>query len=198
MKLRISKVVRLTAAAFLCAAIACPLAGCGGSQPGSSFGGGVAKQGSAPYSKPLVYGNQHHYTHHHTTSTTATATYENPQWPTRNSTLLAVPDNERWYNAWGSAGTTCTITGPVVRVYQAKDENGMPIFIDIGAAYPNTNGVTLVVWGNQYYQFADMINAVDDGGAWLSVTGYLSVYDGHLQFDAGDGYVEYRWWTRVS
>jgi len=42
------------------------------------------------------------------------------------------------------------------------------------------------------------LDAVDDGGAWLSVTGYLGVYNGLLQFDAGEGYIEYTWWTHVS
>ena len=125
-------------------------------------------------------------------------TYEDSRWPTRNTELLAIPESNRWYNAWGSAETYCTIAGPVVNVYQATESNGMPIFIDIGAAYPSDESVSLVIWGDQYYDFERMINEVDDGGAWISVTGYLSVYDGRLQFDAGDGYVEYTWWTHVS
>ena len=56
----------------------------------------------------------------------------------------------------------------------------MPIFISIGEAYPSMNCVTLVVWADAYYGFEQMINAVDDGGAWLSVTGYLSEYNGGL------------------
>lgn len=122
----------------------------------------------------------------------------NLQWPTKNPDLLAIPEEQRWYNGWAVAGTNCTLVGPVVNVYQAQDEAGAPIFINLGASYPNTDGVTLLIWGDQYYDFADMINAVDDGGAWLSVSGYLSVYNDHLQFDAGEGYVEYTWWTPAS
>ena len=84
-----------------------------------------------------------------------------------------------------------------MNVYQAKDEPGMPIFIDIGVEYPSGNGVTLLVWADHYDQFAEMINDVDDGGAWLSVTGYMGVYNGRPQFDSGEGYLEYRWWTGV-
>ena len=124
--------------------------------------------------------------------------YEDSRWPTRNPQLLAIPESQRWYNAWASAETWCTIAGPVANVYQAKDSNGMPIFIDIGTAYPNNDSVALVVWGYQYDEFAQMINAVDDGGAWISITGYLSVYNGSLQFNAGETYVEYTWWTNVS
>ncbi|MBQ9020964.1 MAG: hypothetical protein IJ113_02965 [Eggerthellaceae bacterium] len=121
--------------------------------------------------------------------------YADNRWPTTSPDLLAIPEENRWYNAWNYAGTSCTIAGPVKRVYQAKESSGMPIFIDIGEAYPNQNAVTLLVWGDQYYDFEEMINAVDDGGAWLQVSGYLSVYEGQLQFDAGEGYIEYTWWA---
>lgn len=117
------------------------------------------------------------------------------QWPTTNQTLLAIPEEQRWYNGWAVAGTDCTLVGPVVNVYQAQDEMGAPIFINIGEPYPSANGITLLVWADQYYDFAEMIDAVDDGGAWLSVSGHLSVYNGHLQFDAGEGPVRYQWWA---
>ena len=94
-------------------------------------------------------------------------------------------------------GETCTVAGPVVDVYQAKDANGMPIFIDIGAAYPSENRVTLVVWAEHYDDFAEMINAVDHGGAWLSVTSYLDVYEGSLQMNSDNG-CDYTWWTGVE
>lgn len=123
--------------------------------------------------------------------------YEDARWPTTNPSLLAIPEGNRYYNAWNHVWTTCTIAGPVVNVYQARDSAGMPIFISIGEAYPSSNCVTLVVWADAYYDFERMINAVDDGGAWLSVTGYLSEYNGGLQFDISDGYVEYTWWEDV-
>ena len=121
--------------------------------------------------------------------------YEDPRWPTTNPQLLAIPEAERYYNAWNHVWTTCTVAGPVVNVYQAKDSAGMPIFISIGASYPSSDCVTLVVWADAYNDFAEMINDVDSGGAWLSVTGYLSEYNGGLQFDISDGYIEYRWWA---
>ena len=73
----------------------------------------------------------------------------------------------------------------------------MPIFIDIGAAYPSNNRVTLVVWGEHYDDFAEMINAVDHGNAWLSVTSYLEVYEGSLQMNSDNG-CDYTWWTDVE
>lgn len=110
---------------------------------------------------------------------------------------LGIPQSHLWYNAGDRIGETCTVAGPVVDVYQAKDANGMPIFIDIGAAYPSNNRVTLVVWGEHYDDFAEMINAVDHGNAWLSVTSYLEVYEGSLQMNSDNG-CDYTWWTDVE
>lgn len=110
---------------------------------------------------------------------------------------LGIPQSQLWYNAGDHVGETCTVTGPVVNVYQAKDADGMPIFIDIGAAYPSDNRVTLVVWGEHYDDFAEMINAVDHGGAWLSVTSYLEAYEGSLQMTSNNG-CNYTWWTGVE
>ncbi len=110
---------------------------------------------------------------------------------------LDIPQSHLWYNAGDHIGETCTVAGPVVDVYQATDANGMPIFIDIGAAYPSDNRVTLVVWAEHYDDFAEMINAVDHGGAWLSVTSYLDVYEGSLQMNSDNG-CDYTWWTGVE
>lgn len=75
--------------------------------------------------------------------------------------------------------------------------NGMPIFVDIGSAYPSDNRVTLVIWAEHYDDFAEMLNAVDHGGAWLSVSSYLDVYEGSLQMNSDNG-CEYTWWTEVG
>ena len=130
--------------------------------------------------------------------TTEQQSYDNPLWPTHNAQLLAIPESDRWYWAGDKVWTNCTLAGPVKEVYQATESSGQPIFIDVGAAYPATNGFTLVVWSDNYYDFAEMINAVDDGNAWLSVTGYLSEYNGRPQFNSSDGYLEFTWWTNVS
>ncbi|MEE0705444.1 MAG: hypothetical protein UCH28_03555 [Adlercreutzia sp.] len=123
--------------------------------------------------------------------------YEDERWPTTNKQLLAIPKSQRWYNAAKHVGSTCTIAGPVVNVYQAKEASGMPIFVNIGTAYPSSDCVTLLIWADQLDDFEEMLNAVDDGDAWLSVTGYLSSYNGSMQFNIDDGPVEYTWWTNV-
>lgn len=124
--------------------------------------------------------------------------YEDERWPTTAPELTSVPDDQRWYNARSHMGTTCTVVGPVVDVYQAVDEAGAPVFVDIGEAYPSSGNVTLVIWAQDIDPFLDMLNAVDDGGAWLSVTGYLNNYEGMPQFNSAMSDIHFRWWTDVS
>ena len=124
--------------------------------------------------------------------------YEDERWPTTAQELVSVPEGQRYYNARNHMGTNCTVVGPVVNVYQAKDEAGAPVFVDIGEAYPSSNNVTLVIWAQDIDPFLDMLNEVDDGGAWLSVTGYLNNYEGMPQFNTAMSGIQFTWWTHVS
>ena len=120
-----------------------------------------------------------------------------PMWPTTNKELLAIPESQRWYYASEHVGTQCTIVGPVVDVYQAKESNGMPIFVSIGRAYPDSHCVTLLIWAEHLDGYEEMLHDVDHGNAWISVTGYLSLYNGNMQFNSDDP-IQYRWWTGVK
>ena len=125
--------------------------------------------------------------------------YVNPEWPTTDSELLAVPDENRWYFSYFHIGETHTVVGPVVRVYQALDEEGQPIFIDIGNEYPAAKRFTVVVWAQDLDNgFREMVESVDDGNAWLSITGYISSYDDVPQMSSGDGPMEFTWYTNVK
>lgn len=192
MTIKASKKTTRLIVLFLCFVMACSFAGC--TYPSSTSA--PSKSSSSENIQEIPKSSDKTW-NAPKSSTPATPQYEDSRWPTTNPELLAMPESNRWYNAWDSAGTSCTIAGPVVNVYQAKESSGMPIFIDIGTKYPSSNSVTLVVWADQYDDFSQMINAVDDGGAWLSVTGYLGVYNGMLQFNADDP-LEYTWWTNVS
>ena len=130
-------------------------------------------------------------------STNKQKKYDDPRWPTTRGEFLNLPDEQRWYNAWDSVYTECTIVGPVVDVYQATDEEGMPIFVSIGEEYPAQDSVTLVVWAKDLDGYEETLNAIDDGGAWISVTSYLGEYNGYLQFSS-DNYVEWTYWTNVK
>lgn len=125
--------------------------------------------------------------------------YEDPDWPTRNAELLAVPESQRWQNAWKHVGTRCTVTGPVVSTYCASSSAGKPLFVNIGEDYPSKSCVSLVIWTDgDWSAFSQMVTEVDlESDSWLSVSGYLQSYNGHLQFNADDG-VEYTWWTNAG
>lgn len=125
--------------------------------------------------------------------------YDNPLWPTNSPQLLSIPEENRWYNAPSHVGTYCTIAGPVVDVISAKDAPGGSIFVCIGSAYPDTDCVELLVWSEgDMSAFSKMITDVStEPNSWLSVTGYLQLYEGYMQFNSADG-CEFTWWTNMS
>lgn len=49
-----------------------------------------------------------------------------PNWPTHNPDLPAIPEADRWCNAGSKVGTYGTIAGPVGSVYQAKTHPECP------------------------------------------------------------------------
>ncbi|MDO5335382.1 MAG: hypothetical protein Q4F23_04850 [Coriobacteriia bacterium] len=111
--------------------------------------------------------------------------------------LKNLPEKNRWYNALKRVGQRAKLAGPVVNVYQAKDSRGMPIFVDVGSAYPGKSGFTLLIWAEDYDDFSEMLNQLGPS-SWISVTGYLSSYNGRPQYDVSDGSISYEWWTNVS
>lgn len=120
--------------------------------------------------------------------------YEDSRWPTTNVELLTIPQENRWYNAGLHVGTSWTIAGPVVNIDYEPSEQGAPVFVSIGEAYPSYDGVTLVIWSEDRYNFQEMLNDLGSGKGWIKITGYLSLYNGRMQFNTDDGYIEYTWW----
>lgn len=53
-----------------------------------------------------------------------------------------------WREARQHVGARVAIAGQVARVTYRQDVQGQPTWIEIGAAFPNPDRVTLVVWGN--------------------------------------------------
>lgn len=150
----------------------------------SSFSGsdGSRDQGSASSKSP----------------SSAAPRYEDSRWPTTDASLLAIPESDRWYNAAGKAGTRCTVAGPVKSVDFHGEISGKPVFVDIGAAYPSSSRVTLVVWTDgDWSDFSRMLTDVGaESNCWLEVTGNLENYNDHLQFTSNDS-LSFRWWTNV-
>lgn len=125
--------------------------------------------------------------------------YYDPRWPTEDMELATIPEQYRYYKAYEHVGEYHTVVGPVVDVYQATQSDGMPIFVDIGKEYPSTDCFTFLIWAEDLDDDLErMLNSVDHGGAWLQVTGYVSLYNGRLQIQSSDGPFEYHWWTNVD
>lgn len=119
----------------------------------------------------------------------------NPLWPTENSNLQAIPEKDRWYNARKQIGSRGTIVGPVIDVFQATGSKGQPIFINIGKNYPDSDRAQVVIWGDRASEFADVLNKVDHGNAWVSVTGKISEYNGVVEINTDDTDTKWRTWT---
>lgn len=193
MRWQITRVMRIATILTMAFALFAVLCACGSSH----YTTGTEKSSSATSSSNDAKQNQDQYedTWRQPEQTTP-ETYVDPRWPTTNSQLLAIPEEQRWYNAWGSVETTCTIAGPVIDVYQATNEYGAPIFVNIGADYPDPDCVTLVIWADDEAEFDSTLHDIDHGNAWISVTSYLTTYNGYLQFST-DNYVEWTYWTEV-
>lgn len=193
MRWQIARVMRIAIILTMAFALFAGLCACGSSH----YTTGTEKSSSATSSSNDAKQNQDQYedTWRQPKQTTP-ETYVDPRWPTTNSQLLAIPEEQRWYNAWGSVETTCTIAGPVIDVYQATNEYGAPIFVNIGADYPDPDCVTLVIWADDEAEFDSTLHDIDHGNAWISVTSYLTTYNGYLQFST-DNYVEWTYWTGV-
>lgn len=193
MRWQIARVIRIAIIPTMTFALFAGLCACGSSH----YTTGTEKSSSATSSSNGTKQNQDQYedTWRQPKQTTP-ETYVDPRWPTTNSQLLAIPEEQRWYNAWGSVETTCTIAGPVIDVYQATNEYGAPIFVNIGADYPDPDCVTLVIWADDEAEFDSTLHDIDHGNAWISATSYLTTYNGYLQFST-DNYVEWTYWTEV-
>lgn len=193
MSWQIARVMRIAIILTMAFALFAGLCAC----ESSHYTTGTEKSSSATSSSNDAKQNQDQYEDSwRQPKQTTPETYVDPRWPTTNSQLLAIPEEQRWYNAWGSVETTCTIAGPVIDVYQATNEYGAPIFVNIGADYPDPDCVTLVIWADDEAEFDSTLHDIDHGNAWISVTSYLTTYNGYLQFST-DNYVEWTYWTEV-
>ncbi|MCL2806944.1 MAG: hypothetical protein FWD27_02060 [Coriobacteriia bacterium] len=94
------------------------------------------------------------------------------------STEPQIPDGAiSWTEARQHVGETATIYGTVVGTNYASSSNGQPIYIDIGAAYPDTSRVTVVIWGEDRGSFSFAPETTYQGQTVL-VTGEIYLCDG--------------------
>ena len=81
-----------------------------------------------------------------------------------------------WTDAPAHVGETVTVRGPIVGVEYAEASEGSPTFIDMGAAYPDTSRVTVVVWGADRESFPYPPETIPVGETFL-VTGEIYLYE---------------------
>lgn len=90
---------------------------------------------------------------------------------------MSVPEGAiEWMQTPQHLGETVDVYGPVVSTHFAADSTGRPTFFNIGASYPDTSGVTLVLWEEDSSAFQSSTLPVE--GATVCVTGVPYLYEG--------------------
>lgn len=87
-----------------------------------------------------------------------------------------------WRDASKNVGQTAAIAGPIMRVTYKEDVKGKPTWIEVGATYPNSSRLVLVVWG----QNRDMLNKLFSQnleGKNVCVIGTVEQYKGVPQVE---------------
>lgn len=198
-----ARLLRAIAALALATALSCCLASCYSAEPKSAKTSAIESTAStsndSPQSEPEPTDSSASGYEAGPSYNTEPA-YEDERWPTNNSQLLAIPESQRWYNASSLVGTNCTVAGPVVNVYQATGSRGAPIFVQIGAKYPDPDCVEMLIWADQLDSgYEGLLNDISNGSnPWVSVSGYLSSYEGTMQFNSNDGPLSWTVWPDAN
>ena len=82
-----------------------------------------------------------------------------------------------WEEAQSHIGENVTIYGPIVETKYVQKVNGQPTYLNIGVAYPDTNGVTALIWGEDRGAF-DHAPESTYKGKTICVTGEPYMYKG--------------------
>jgi endonuclease YncB( thermonuclease family) len=83
----------------------------------------------------------------------------------------------QWSEAIDHIGETATFTGKVIGTRYASSSNGKPTFLNVGADYPNSNRLTILIWGSDRSNFSSAPEKLY-AGKTIVVTGYVELYDG--------------------
>lgn len=94
------------------------------------------------------------------------------------STMSSIPDGAvEWSKASQYVGKTATFYGKVVDAEYASSSNSSPTFLDLGAAYPDTDRLSIVIWGKNRKNFSSAPESLYKGKT-IAVTGEVYKYDG--------------------
>lgn len=107
---------------------------------------------------------------------TSTETEDTTQSNRGSST--AVPDEAiEWSKAYQHVGEVVTLYGKVVDAEYATTSNGRPTFLDIGASYPNSDRLSVVIWGEDRASFSSSPEKMYRDKT-IAVTGEVYIYEG--------------------
>jgi hypothetical protein len=87
-----------------------------------------------------------------------------------------------WSDAGQHIGETATIYGQVMSVKFASGSNGQPTFINLGADYPKSNRVQVLIWGQNRGNFSSTPESMYRGKT-ICVSGYIDTYNGVVQIE---------------
>jgi len=95
--------------------------------------------------------------------------------------LGATCDNPiSWQQAREYIGRTAAVVGPLMKVTIRKNVQGDPIWVDIGAVYPNSNRLALVIWGENKNTFP-MVMPGQLEGVSVCIIGQIESFKGTPQ-----------------
>lgn len=98
--------------------------------------------------------------------------------PTPTATLTQdISCDIQWNEAKDNIGQWMTVCGPVVDTHYATTSNGKPTFLNIGKPYPNSNRLTVVIWGDDRGNFPSPPENYYQGKN-VGVTGLITEYEG--------------------
>lgn len=88
----------------------------------------------------------------------------------------------RWDEARRYVGQTLVVVGPLIKVTQRDNVQGNPTWVEIGAAYPNPQRLTLVFWGDRKKQFPE-VRPGQLTGKLVCAVGKIEDYKGVAQLE---------------
>jgi hypothetical protein len=97
--------------------------------------------------------------------------------PASGSSTSSCPDALDWSDAHGVVGEDVELVGDVISASYRPDVSGEPTFLNIGVDYPDSDRLTVVIWGEDRETFA---NAPEEefAGERVCVRGEVSDYKG--------------------
>jgi hypothetical protein len=87
-----------------------------------------------------------------------------------------------WRGAAGRIGEHVAVSGPIMRVTHREDVNGSPTWIEIGAAFPDSSRLTLIIWGSNRPHFTAVLRQLAEGRE-VCAQGVVETFRGQPQIE---------------